>query len=91
MRYAHTNTIARDRRRPVEFYEEVFECTLVPPERRRAGAWLERGTSRPAPRLRLLRSFLPQDDPGEKRIVAGSGRRLRQGRGKGSSKGAGIS
>jgi predicted enzyme related to lactoylglutathione lyase len=59
MRFVHTNLIARDWRRLVAFYEEVFECTLVPPERRQAGAWLERGTGVAGARLEGAHLRLP--------------------------------
>jgi predicted enzyme related to lactoylglutathione lyase len=39
--YAHTNLIARDWRRLARFYEEVFGCRPVPPERKLSGQWLE--------------------------------------------------
>jgi glyoxylase I family protein len=37
-RYVHTNLIARDWRKLARFYEEVFGCVPVPPERDLAGA-----------------------------------------------------
>jgi len=43
-RFAHTNIIASDWRRLAEFYQRVFDCELVPPERNQAGRWLEDGT-----------------------------------------------
>ena len=43
-RFAHTNLIARDWRRLASFYESVFGCTLVPPERDLSGSWLDRAT-----------------------------------------------
>jgi catechol 2,3-dioxygenase-like lactoylglutathione lyase family enzyme len=43
-RFAHVNLIAQDWRRLVEFYERVFGCTPVPPERDLAGQWLAEGT-----------------------------------------------
>lgn len=43
-RYGHTNLIARDWRSLAAFYERVFGCTPVPPERDYAGEALERGT-----------------------------------------------
>lgn len=43
-RYAHTNVIARDWQALARFYEQVFGCVRVPPERDLAGAWLARGT-----------------------------------------------
>lgn len=44
IRYKHTNVIARDWERLAEFYERVFGCVRVPPERHLSGAWLEKGT-----------------------------------------------
>ncbi len=42
--YKHTNIIARNWKALVEFYEIVFECKRVPPERHLEGEWLEKGT-----------------------------------------------
>ncbi len=44
IRYAHTNIVARDWRKLARFYQEVFGCIPLHPERNQAGAWLERGT-----------------------------------------------
>lgn len=44
MRYAHTNLIARNWRSLSQFYQKVFECKPVPPERDLKGEWLERLT-----------------------------------------------
>jgi len=44
VRYAHTNLIARDWRRLARFYQTVFDCEPVPPERNQRGDWLSRGT-----------------------------------------------
>ena len=43
-RYAHTNLIAKDWRSLARFYEEIFGCVPVPPERHLKGEELERGT-----------------------------------------------
>ncbi|MGE5125563.1 MAG: VOC family protein, partial [Betaproteobacteria bacterium] len=43
-RYAHTNLIARDWRALAAFYERLFGCVPVPPERHYAGPALEAGT-----------------------------------------------
>jgi catechol 2,3-dioxygenase-like lactoylglutathione lyase family enzyme len=43
-RYVHTNLIASDWRRLVSFYESVFGCVAVPPERHYWGPVLEAGT-----------------------------------------------
>jgi len=44
VKYKHTNVIARDWRRLAEFYEQVFGCARVLPERHLSGAWVEKGT-----------------------------------------------
>jgi predicted enzyme related to lactoylglutathione lyase len=43
-RYIHTNIIARDWKRLAVFYEKVFGCIPVPPERTLSGEWLEDAT-----------------------------------------------
>ena len=44
MRYVHTNIISRDWQALAEFYQQVFDCKLVPPQRNQSGAWLSKGT-----------------------------------------------
>lgn len=44
VRYVHTNLIARDWRALARFYESVFGCEVVPPERNFAGPALAAGT-----------------------------------------------
>ncbi len=39
-KYVHTNIVARDWNRLAEFYENVFGCTRLPPERDYEGAWI---------------------------------------------------
>jgi hypothetical protein len=41
-RYGHTNLIAREWRGLARFYEEVFGCAPVPPERDYSGAAADR-------------------------------------------------
>lgn len=43
-KYGHTNLIARDWRKLVKFYCDLFGCVPVPPERDYAGPLLESGT-----------------------------------------------
>ncbi|MBN1294630.1 MAG: VOC family protein [Candidatus Latescibacteria bacterium] len=43
-KYKHTNIIAKDWKRLVSFYEDVFGCTRKPPERHLSGQWIEKGT-----------------------------------------------
>lgn len=58
-RYVHTNLIARDWRRLARFYQEVFGCVPVPPERDLAGAEMEAGTGVPGARVRGMHLRLP--------------------------------
>ena len=43
-RYAHTNLITKDWKRLSAFYQEVFGCEPVPPERDLHGEWLDQAT-----------------------------------------------
>ncbi|GMU65215.1 MAG: hypothetical protein AMXMBFR36_14890 [Acidobacteriota bacterium] len=62
-RYAHTNLIARDWRALAAFYERLFGCEPVPPERDFAGPELERGTGVPGARLTGAHLRLPGHGP----------------------------
>lgn len=44
MKYVHTNIIADDWRLLAQFYQDVFDCVPVPPERDLKGEWLNKGT-----------------------------------------------
>ena len=58
-RYTHTNIVARDWRRLASFYQHVFGCVPVPPERDLSGEWLSRGTGVPDAALRGVQLLLP--------------------------------
>ena len=58
-RYVHTNIVARDWRRLTRFYEEVFGCVPVPPERNLVGRWLETATGVPEAHVRGIHLRLP--------------------------------
>lgn len=58
-RYGHTNLIAADWRALARFYEELFGCVPVPPERDYAGPDLERGTGVPGTRMSGAHLRLP--------------------------------
>jgi len=45
IQFTHTNIVARDWRRLVGFYVNVFGCTVVPPERDLMGRWLDKLTN----------------------------------------------
>lgn len=58
-RYVHTNLIARDWKRLASFYQEVFGCLPVPPERNLSGSEMEAGTGVAGARLRGMHMRLP--------------------------------
>jgi predicted enzyme related to lactoylglutathione lyase len=58
-KYVHTNLIARDWRRLVRFYVEVFACEPKGPERDLSDAWLERVNGVPNAHLRGIHLRLP--------------------------------
>jgi predicted enzyme related to lactoylglutathione lyase len=43
-RFAHINLVARDWKRLSTFYQEVFGCVPIPPERDLSGEWLDMAT-----------------------------------------------
>ena len=57
--YTHTNLVARDWRRLTAFYERLFGCTPVPPERDLSGEWLSRATGVREAALRGVHLRLP--------------------------------
>jgi glyoxylase I family protein len=64
-KYAHTNLIAEDWRTLANFYQHVFGCVPVPPERDFHGQKLEAGTGIPGAHLRGAHLRLPgYDDNG---------------------------
>ena len=58
-RYTHTNLIAGDWKRLVAFYQEVFGCVPVPPERDLSGEWLDAGTGIHGAHIRGMHLRLP--------------------------------
>jgi predicted enzyme related to lactoylglutathione lyase len=62
-RYAHTNLIARDWRALADFYEAVFGCSPVPPERHFSGPALEAGTGISGSSLDGIHLRLPGHGP----------------------------
>ena len=59
MRYLHTNLIARDWQRLAAFYERVFGCVRVLPERHLSGASMERGSGVAGARIDGVHLRLP--------------------------------
>jgi predicted enzyme related to lactoylglutathione lyase len=62
-RYGHTNLVARDWRRLADFYEQLFGCVQVPPERDYRGPSLEAGSGVPGAALRGVHLRLPGHGP----------------------------
>jgi glyoxylase I family protein len=58
-RYVHTNIVAEDWRSLARFYQDVFGCTPVPPERNLSGPELEAGTGMPGARIAGVHLRLP--------------------------------
>jgi predicted enzyme related to lactoylglutathione lyase len=58
-KYVHTNLIARDWKKLVRFYCDVFGCEPKGPERDLAAAWLDRVNSVPNAHLRGVHLRLP--------------------------------
>jgi predicted enzyme related to lactoylglutathione lyase len=58
-KYAHTNLIAKDWKRLSVFYQDVFDCTPVPPERDLTGEWLDRATGLAQAHIRGIHLRLP--------------------------------
>jgi predicted enzyme related to lactoylglutathione lyase len=58
-RFVHTNLVARDWKRLARFYEQVFGCTPVPPERDLAGQWLDEATDLSGAHIRGIHMRLP--------------------------------
>lgn len=58
-KYAHTNLIAKDWKRLVKFYQEVFGCAPVPPERDLSGDWLDEATGLTKSHIRGMHLRLP--------------------------------
>lgn len=58
-KYAHTNLIARDWKRLSRFYQEVFGCVPIPPERDLSGHWLDGATGVANSHIRGIHLRLP--------------------------------
>lgn len=59
VRFIHTNIIAEDWKNLANFYEQVFGCTPVPPERNLSGKWLEEGAGVPDAEIHGVHLRLP--------------------------------
>lgn len=58
-KYVHTNLIAQDWKKLAAFYEQVFGCTRVLPERNLSGKWLKEATGVPDAEIQGVHLRLP--------------------------------
>jgi predicted enzyme related to lactoylglutathione lyase len=58
-KYVHTNIVAKDWQNLARFYEQVFGCVPVPPERNLSGQWLADSTGVPGAHIRGMHLRLP--------------------------------
>jgi len=58
-KYAHTNLIAKDWKKLSTFYQEVFGCTPIQPERDLSGEWLDKATGLHETHIRGIHLRLP--------------------------------
>ena len=58
-KFIHTNIISDNWEQLAQFYEKVFGCTRVLPERNLSGKWIEDGSSVPGARIRGVHLQLP--------------------------------
>lgn len=59
IRYTHTNIVASDWKALSAFYQTVFDCIPVPPERDLSGTWLDQGTGVVNAQLKGIHLRLP--------------------------------
>jgi len=59
MKFAHTNIVSTNWKELANFYIKTFDCKLVPPLRKQAGAWLENGTGLKNAKLEGAHLLLP--------------------------------
>ena len=64
IRYVHTNLIAENWKELSAFYEEVFGCTPIPPDRDLSGEWLDKATGLENAQLRGIHLRLPGFEAG---------------------------
>lgn len=59
MRFAHTNLVSKNWRLLSEFYINVFDCRVKPPERKLSGLWLDHATGLQNAKLEGVHLLLP--------------------------------
>ena len=58
-KFVHVNIIAKDWKKLARFYEKVFNCVPVPPERDLSGEWIEKGTGITGAEIKGIHLKLP--------------------------------
>ncbi len=58
-RFVHTNLIANDWKKLAKFYEKIFGCKIVPPERELSGKLIEDVTGVPNAEINGVHLRLP--------------------------------
>jgi predicted enzyme related to lactoylglutathione lyase len=64
IKYVHTNLIAKDWKKLVQFYIDVFECLPIYPERDITGEWIDKMTQITDVNIRGMHLKLPGYDNG---------------------------
>ncbi len=59
MRFAHTNIAAKNWKTLADFYINVFDCKIKPPERHLSGDWLDKATGLTKAKLAGVHLLLP--------------------------------
>jgi catechol 2,3-dioxygenase-like lactoylglutathione lyase family enzyme len=59
LRFAHTNLVSKNWRLLSEFYINVFDCRVKPPERKLSGLWLDHATGLQNAKLEGVHLLLP--------------------------------
>lgn len=62
IRYTHTNLIAQNWKKLAEFYELVFKCVPIPPDRDLSGKWLDNATGLSKAKIRGIHLRMPGYD-----------------------------
>ncbi len=59
MKFTHVNIVARDWKTLSNFYIDVFNCKIKPPERNLSGEWLDQATGLDHAKLKGVHLILP--------------------------------
>jgi catechol 2,3-dioxygenase-like lactoylglutathione lyase family enzyme len=59
MRFAHTNIASKDWKKLADFYINVFDCKIKPPQRNLSGEWLDTATGLTHAKLEGVHLYLP--------------------------------